>query len=153
MLDSLGWPSLEQRRKTSRLGMMYKIYNGLVQCPIIKTKLVPPPPRQRHTHCQQLSLITPRTQYRGDSFLPALVGDWNSLSKDAVVATTVDTFVSLARQSFFREKELETVVARAEMWTFVVVVNISESAGMIISHMTVASKRKRRRWWRLSSAN
>jgi len=60
------------------------------------------------------------------------------------VATTVDTFVSLARQSFFREKELETVVARAEMWTFVVVVNISESAGMIISHMTVASKRKRR---------
>ena len=70
MLDSLGWPSLEQRRKTSRLGMMYKIYNGLVQCPIIKTKLVPPPPCQRRTHCQQLSLITPRTQYRGDSFLP-----------------------------------------------------------------------------------
>ena len=44
MLDSLGWPSLEQRKKTSRLGLMYKICNGLVQCPIIKTKLVPPPP-------------------------------------------------------------------------------------------------------------
>ena len=56
MLDSLGWPSLEQRRKTSRLGVMYTVYNGLVQCPIIKTKLVPPPPRQRRTHCQQLSL-------------------------------------------------------------------------------------------------
>ena len=25
------------------LGVMYKIYNGLVQCPNIKTKLVPPP--------------------------------------------------------------------------------------------------------------
>ena len=38
-LDSLGWPSLEQRRKTSCLGVMYKIYcdNGLVHCPIIKT--------------------------------------------------------------------------------------------------------------------
>ena len=44
MLDSLGWPSLEQRRKTSRLGVVYKIYNGLVQCPIIKTKLAPPLP-------------------------------------------------------------------------------------------------------------
>ena len=41
MLDSLRWPSLEQCRKTSRLGVMYRIYNGLVQCPIIKTKLVP----------------------------------------------------------------------------------------------------------------
>ena len=44
MLDSLGWPSLEQRRKIPRLGVMYKICSGLVQCPIIKTKLVPPPP-------------------------------------------------------------------------------------------------------------
>ena len=44
MLDSLGWTSLEQRRKTSRLGLMYKICIGLVQCPIIKTKLVLPPP-------------------------------------------------------------------------------------------------------------
>ena len=100
MLDSLGWPSLEQRRKTSRLGVMFKICNGLVQCPIIKTKLVPPPPhhtlRQRRTHCQQLSLITTRTQYRGGSFLPRTIRDWNSLSIDAVEVTTVDTFVSRA---------------------------------------------------------
>ena len=63
MLDSLGWPSLEQRRKTSRLGVMFKICNGLVQCPIIKTKLFPPPTRQCRTHCQQLSLITTKTQF------------------------------------------------------------------------------------------
>ena len=43
MLDLLGWPSLEQCRKTSCLGVMYKIYSGLVRRPIIKTKLVPPP--------------------------------------------------------------------------------------------------------------
>ena len=89
MLDSLGWPSLEQRRKTSHLGVMYKIYNALVQCHIIKTKLVPPPPRQRRTHCQQLGLITTRTQYRGGSFLPRTIRDWNSLSIDDVEATTV----------------------------------------------------------------
>ena len=96
MLDSLGWPSLEQRKKNSRLRLMYKIYSGLVECPIIKTQLVPPPLRQRRTHCQQLSLITTRTQYQGGSFLPCTIRDWNSLSIDAVEATTVDTFVSRA---------------------------------------------------------
>ena len=96
MLDLLGWPSLEQRRKTSCLGVMSKIYSGLVQCPIIKTKLATPPPCQRRTHCQQLSLITTRTQYQGGSFLPCTIRDWNSLSIDAVEATTVDTFVSRA---------------------------------------------------------
>ena len=44
MLALLRWPSLEQRRKTSRLGVMYKIYNGLIQCPIVKPKLVHPHP-------------------------------------------------------------------------------------------------------------
>ena len=61
-----------------------------------KTKLVPSPPRQRRIHCQQLSLIATRTQYRGDSFLSRTIRDWNSLSKNAVEATTVDTFVSRA---------------------------------------------------------
>ena len=84
MLDLLGWLSLEQCRKTSCLGVMYKIYSGLVRHPIIKTKLVPPPPCQRCTHCQQLSLITTTTQYQGGSFLPCTIRDWNSLSIDAV---------------------------------------------------------------------
>ena len=48
------------------------------------------------TLSQQLSLITTRTQYPGGSFLPRTIRDWNSLSIDAVEATTVDTFVSLA---------------------------------------------------------
>ena len=122
MLDSFGWPSLEQRRKISCLGVMYKIYNGLVHCPIIKTKRVPLPPCQRCTHCQQLSLITTRTQYRGGSFLPRTIRDWNSLSKDAVEATTVTLLchVPPTNQStslllflvvvvFYLKKELETV--------------------------------------------
>ena len=114
MLDLLGWPSLEQRRKTLHLGVMYKICNGLVQCPIIKTKLATPPPCQRRTHCQQLSLVTTRMQYRGGSFLPRTIRDWNSLSIDTLEALTVDTFVSHASHFpslFFweRESELETV--------------------------------------------
>ena len=96
LLDSLRGLSLEQCRRTSHLGVRYKICSGLVQCPIIKTKLVPPPPCQRCTHCQQLSLITTRMQYCGGSFLPCTIRDWNSLSIDAVEAMSVDNFVSRA---------------------------------------------------------
>ena len=62
----------------------------------MKTKLVPPTPRQRRTHCQQRNLITTTMQYRGSSFLPCTIRDWNSLSTDAVEVTTVDNFVSRA---------------------------------------------------------
>ncbi len=96
MLDSLGWPSLEQRRKIMRLSMLYKIHNGIVQSPSLRGKLVPAPLRQRRGHDQQFRLITSRTQYRGSSFLPRTVRDWNALPREAVEATTVDTFVSRA---------------------------------------------------------
>ena len=43
LIDQLRWPSLEQWRKTTCLGIIYKIHHGLIQCPIIRSKLVPPP--------------------------------------------------------------------------------------------------------------
>ena len=46
MLEALGWPTLEQRCKTCRLSMLYKIQNGLAHCPTLKAKLVPLPSRQ-----------------------------------------------------------------------------------------------------------
>ena len=33
MIATLGWPTLEQRRKTLRTIMMYKIVNNLVEVP------------------------------------------------------------------------------------------------------------------------
>ena len=96
MIVTLGWPSLHQRRRSARLGLLYKIHHGLVQCPTIKSKLVPPPPRQRRTHNQQFRLINIRTQYRGGSFLPRTIRDWNSLPSEVIEAATVDTFVSRA---------------------------------------------------------
>ena len=45
MLEALGWPTLEQRRQTCRLLMLYKIQSGLAHCPTLKAKLVPLPSR------------------------------------------------------------------------------------------------------------
>ena len=84
MLEALGWPTLEQRRQTCRLLMLYKIQSGLAHCPTLKAKLVPLPSSQRRTHDKQLTLLTARTQYRGSSFLPKTIRDWNSLPMKVV---------------------------------------------------------------------
>ena len=94
MLEALGWPTLEQRRQTCRLLMLYKIQSGLAHCPTLKAKLVPLPSRQRLTHDKQLTLLTTRTQYRGSSFLPKTIKDWNSLPMKVVEAPTLDAFES-----------------------------------------------------------
>ena len=92
LIDQLRWPSLQQRRKTTRLGSIYKIHHGLIQCLIIRSKLVPPPQRQHRAHNQQFCLINTRTQYRGGSFPPRTVRDWNHLPSEIVEAATADTF-------------------------------------------------------------
>ena len=62
MLDTLGWPSLEKRRQVARLSVLFKVHHGLVHCPSLKEKLVPPPDRRRRGHDRQFHLITSRTQ-------------------------------------------------------------------------------------------
>ena len=83
----------EREREREKQQKLYKIYNELVQCPIIKTKLV--------AHRHPASAV-PTVNSLASSppemvpFLPLTIRDWNSLSKDAVEAKTVDTFVSRA---------------------------------------------------------
>ena len=94
MLEALGWPTLEQRRQTCRLLMLYKIQSGPAHCPTLKAELVRLPSRQRRTHDKQLTLLTTRTHYRGSSFLPKTIRDWNSLPMKVVEAPTLDAFES-----------------------------------------------------------
>ncbi|KAI8519197.1 hypothetical protein Bbelb_024540 [Branchiostoma belcheri] len=96
MLTRLGWKSLEDRRRLARVGILYKLHHGVVQCPTIAAKLIPPPPRQRRSHNQQFKLVSTRTQYRGGSFLPRSIRDWNHLQKETLEAATVEAFVSRA---------------------------------------------------------
>ena len=55
MLSELDWPPLEQRRKTNRLGMMYKIVYDMVDT---ETRPTPARKRSRRTHGLQLERIT-----------------------------------------------------------------------------------------------
>jgi hypothetical protein len=96
MLETLGWPTLESRRQQSRLSMLTKISTGLVHCPSLKAKLIPLPSRQRRGHNHQFQLITSRTQYRGSSFLPRTIKEWNGLPQQAIEVTTLDALAPTA---------------------------------------------------------
>ena len=74
--------------------MLYKIQSGLAHCPTLEAKLVPLLSRQPRTHDKQLTLLTTRTQYRGSSFLPKTIRDWNSFPMKVVEAPTLDAFES-----------------------------------------------------------
>ena len=98
MLEQLNWPSLQQRRKTAPVSMMYKTNSDLVLSSSLGAKLEPLPPRQRRRH-QHLTVIPCRTQFRQHAFLPRTVRDWNALPKEAVEANALDTFVARVSRS------------------------------------------------------
>ncbi|XP_066272290.1 uncharacterized protein [Branchiostoma lanceolatum] len=91
MLLQLGWEPLEQRRRTQRLEVFCRIREGLVECPVIRDKIVPAPPRGRRMYTEQFTRIKTRTLYRAESFLPRTIRDWNNLHKDEVEAVVAAT--------------------------------------------------------------
>ena len=97
-----------------------------------------------YRHCQQLSLTTTRTQYRGGSFLPRTIRDWNSLQEcsrgDDCWHFCVTRLPLTSQLGFFvLEKELETVQQFKELWPelkcglFCFVFANTQSAGIIIN--------------------
>ena len=76
------------------LVMLYKIHHQTVACPLIRSKLLAAPKRQRRGHDQQFQLATPRIKYRRGSFVPHTIREWNELPSGTVKSETLGTFVS-----------------------------------------------------------
>lgn len=89
MVNSLGWQSLEQRRKNSRLYMLYKIQHNLVD---INRNLYirSNDSRTRGPH-KLFQERTTNTIYRNSFFLRTVV-DWNHLPVAAAAATSIEEF-------------------------------------------------------------
>ena len=93
MLSTLGWDTLERRRKDARLTLLYKLQNGTasIHCPDLKPAIS----RSRRTttaHSKQLDRHFCKNDYRLNAFFPRTIKDWNSLPEEAVQATCHDTF-------------------------------------------------------------
>lgn len=91
MFAQLQWPSLQDRRRSSRLAMLYKIRNGLacVNCALLE----PLPPSARRGHLLQLQRIPCRTDYRNNMFFPNTIRDWNSLPPETAQSPSLAPFV------------------------------------------------------------
>ena len=85
MIQDMGWRDLNQRRADSRLCMLYKISQGLVDIPIGQFLRY----NRDGVHFQT---IYARTKYYEFSFFPRTVADWNELPSDTLSAQNLAVF-------------------------------------------------------------
>ena len=88
--DSLGWPTLEHRRRHLRLTLMYKICHQQIAVP--PTQLLPPNCPTRSNHQYKYQTIQTHTEVYRNSFYPRTIPDWNRLPAEAVNCPSADSF-------------------------------------------------------------
>ncbi len=98
IIHQLDWPSLEDRRKVSRLSMMYKIRNNKVDVDA-SNKLIPTTRPSRNNNQMSMQIPSCRTTARKESFYPRTIREWNTLPDATVSAESVDSFKALVRLS------------------------------------------------------
>jgi len=81
LISELGWQSVAERRKTSRLTLLYKAINGLVG--ILMDELEHTSRCTRHCGPDAFIILQSRVDAYKFSFFPRTVSDWNSLPSSA----------------------------------------------------------------------
>ena len=89
MVNELGWESLQDRRQISRLCLLYKAHNGLVD--IDKTAYSKPDDSRTRSHTGFYQEHTKHEVYY-NSFFPRTIREWNRLPNSLTSSTTVDGF-------------------------------------------------------------
>ena len=90
MIDSLGWPTLAERRLKTRLIMLFKITHCLIAIP--SHVLIPSDSRTRKNHSQTFRQITTSKDTYQWSFFPRTIVQWNMLPQTVVSCSTVEAF-------------------------------------------------------------
>ena len=91
LIDRLGWQSLEERRKSARCTLLFRVMNDLVAVP---QELKPAPPRRglRSTSRNNLPHVRSKLDAHANSFFPRTSRDWNHLPPSAKSAETLEGF-------------------------------------------------------------
>ena len=91
VVKRLGWPQLTERRRFSRLQLMYKVTNNLVEVPLRyhPTLRNPQPARGNQRQFNRPQPVVDAYKY---SFVPRTITDWNDLDSDTVTAASFDSF-------------------------------------------------------------
>ena len=91
MLETLGWQSLQDRRKEAWLIMLFKVVPGLVVV-LPEDHIERANTRNRGKNSLKLKVYTPNTEVFTNSFFPKTFKDWNELSEETVTSATLDIF-------------------------------------------------------------
>ena len=89
IIRGLGWESLERRRLNSRLVLLHKVHNKLVEVPSSYMPTLREPQPQRG-HQRQFTRYQPSVDVFKSSFLPRTIADWNLLDENTVAAPSLD---------------------------------------------------------------
>merc|ERR1712121_6411 len=90
-IKELGWPDLQARRVNSRLVMLYRVINNLVEVPAAYHPTLREIQPSRG-HQKQFVRPQPTVNAFKFSFLPRTIVDWNNLNEKSISATTLDGF-------------------------------------------------------------
>ena len=96
MLMELEWPTLQQRRKQTRLIMMYRFSNCLTQVDT-KNRLKTPARLSRGMHSGSFQPMNARCDVRKNSFFPQTIRDWNELPQSTTSVDSLESFKHLVR--------------------------------------------------------
>jgi hypothetical protein len=96
MIEQIEWTILEERRKHSRLLMMYKLKNNIVRVDA-SSKLMPNERPSRNNNEQALHVPSCKTTARNDSFYPRTIKEWNTLPNCTVSVLSPESFKAQLR--------------------------------------------------------
>ena len=89
--NSLGWNSLQEERRKTRITCLYKMIHGFVDINY-RHYSTPKEERARRGHDQQFKVTQIRTDTHAYSFFPRTIKDWNNLPPSVVNQPSINTF-------------------------------------------------------------
>ena len=87
MVKSLKWENLEDRRKSARLSMLFKIQHDLID---IDRQQYLTPNDSRTRGKNRFYQERPNTDTYGQSFFPKTIRDWNQLPANTTLPDTIE---------------------------------------------------------------
>ena len=92
MINSLKWPSLQQRRVWADVTLMYKVVNCLIAVPVNYHPITATIRSTRRSHSMKFIPIQTRINAYQNSFFPRTVTTWNFLPESCITSASLDAF-------------------------------------------------------------
>ena len=94
LIETLGWDSLQLRRKQARLCLMYKLSNNLIDINLENLLSCNHELRTRRSHVFKYKVLMARIDTFKFPFFPRTIAEWNALPSDVINSSSLNIFKS-----------------------------------------------------------